>query len=290
VTADTTPALQNRDATTSKGKPSQSGTGSGFGRFKTSFIAPFLFASALIGFWYLLTVLIPERKKILLPAPHEMIQDTVLNAEIRSELFDGLLTTAEVALVGLAISIVLGVSAAVVMNLGHAFERAFFPWAVVLQTLPTLALVPLIGVWFGFGFQSRLIVVVMISIFPIITNSLFGLQSADRSLHNLFLLQGASRFTTLRKLEFPAALPSMFTGFRIAAGLSVIGAIVAEFFFGRGDKGLGNLVSKYRGLSAMSEMYFTVLLSSFFGVMVFWGFTYLAKSMVGHWHESEENQ
>ncbi len=256
--------------------------------FRTRVLPPFLFASALIGLWYLLTEIIPDRKKLLLPAPHEVIQDTVFDADVRAELLSGLLTTAKVALVGLAISMVLGVSAAIIMNLGHGIERAFFPWAVVLQTLPTLALVPLIGVWFGFGFQSRLIVVVMISIFPIITNSLFGLQSSDRSHHNLFKLEGASRSKILFKLELPAAVPSMFTGFRIAAGLSVIGAIVAEFFFGRGEKGLGNLVSKYRGLSAMSEMYFTVLLSSFFGVIVFWGFTYLSKVLISSWHESEE--
>ncbi len=255
-----------------------------------SVLPPILFASALIVFWYVLVELLSDRKKLLLPRPHTMFGETVLNSEIRSELWSGLLVTGKVALVGLFISMVFGIIGAVVMNSAPWAERAFFPWAVVIQTVPTLALVPLIAIWFGFGFSSRLIVVVMISMFPILTNTLFGLQSADVDLHNLFTLQGASRATRLFKLEFPAALPAMFTGFRIAAGLSVIGAIVAEFFFGRGAKGLGNLVSKYRGLAQMSELYASVLLSSLFGVAVFWAFTYLTKRMVGAWHESLENE
>lgn len=253
-------------------------------------LPPLLFATALIGFWYVLVELLPDRKKVLLPRPHEVVRDTLGNSEIRAELWSGLLNTAKVALVGLAISVVLGIASAVVMNLAGWVERAFFPWAVVVQTLPTLALVPLIGIWFGFGFPSRLIVVVMISLFPILTNTLFGLQSSERAHHDLFTLQGAGRFERLMKLEFPAALPAMFTGFRIAAGLSVIGAIVAEFFFIRGDKGLGNLVSKYRGLGDWAELYATVLLSSFFGVVVFWGFTYLTRATIGAWHESVENE
>ena len=82
-----------------------------------------------------------------------------------------------------------------------------------------------------------MIVCVIISLFPIIVNTLFGLQSADRAMHDLFTLQHASRSTRLRKLMFPAALPAIFAGLRISAGLSVIGAIVGDFFFGRGDTG-----------------------------------------------------
>lgn len=257
---------------------------------KVAVLPPVLFAAGLIGLWYVMVEVLSDRKKILLPRPHVVVQETILDGGIRSELWDGLLTTAKVALVGLAISMFIGITVAVIMNLAQWVERAVYPWAVVVQTLPTLALVPLIGIWFGFGFNSRLIVVVMISVFPILTNTLFGLQSSDREHHDLFTLQGAGRMTRLFKLEFPAALPAMFTGFRIAAGLAVIGAIVAEFFFGRGEKGLGNLVSKYRGLGQMSELYATVLLSSFFGVLIFWGFTYFTKVAVGSWHESVETE
>ena len=97
--------------------------------------------------------------------------------------------------------------------------------------------IPLIGVLFGFDFSSRVLVCVIIALFPIVANTLFGLLSVDRSQHELFTLQGASRSTRLWKLQFPAALPAIFVGLRISAGLSVIGAIVGDFFFRQGDPG-----------------------------------------------------
>jgi NitT/TauT family transport system permease protein len=175
---------------------------------------------------------------------------------------------------------------AVVMSLRPSLERAISPWAVVLQTVPTLALVPLIGVWFGYGFRSRVFVAVLIALFPIITNTLFGLHSAEPAQHDLFRLHRASRLTRLFRLQFPAGLPAILTGFRISAGLSVIGAIVGEFFFGRGDKGLGNLIDKYRGILDVESLYTTIILSSILGILIFWGFTLLMKAVVGSWHES----
>ena len=120
-----------------------------------------------------------------------------------------------------------------------------FPYMVMLQAIPILAIVPLIAFWFGTGQTSRVIVCVIISLFPIIVNTLFGLQSADRGMHDLFTLQHANRWTRLRKLMFPAALPAIFAGLRISAGLSVIGAIVGDFFFGQGEAGIGQLLRKY---------------------------------------------
>src|SRR4029450_2392612 len=100
-------------------------------------------------------------------------------------------------------------------------------------------MVPLFGFWFGFGNFSRTLVVVLFAIFPIVANTLFGLQSVQREHHALFTLHGASRMTRLWKLEFPAALPSVFTGLRIAAGLAGIGAIGGDTFFKQGEAGSG---------------------------------------------------
>ena len=101
-------------------------------------------------------------------------------------------------------------------------ERAVFPFAVTLQAIPILAIVPLIGFWWGYGTQARVIVCIIISLFPIIMNTLFGLQSADRGMHDLFTLHHASRLTRLRKLMFPAALPAVF------AGLAHLGRVVGD--------------------------------------------------------------
>lgn len=251
---------------------------------------PTVFLGAIITAWYAAGSLVPESKKVLVPRPHEIWQEAISDSDTRSELLAGLVNTTQVASVGLTISIVLGILFAVTMAQGRWLERGFFPWAVVLQTVPTLALVPLIGVWFGFGFKSRVIVVVLITLFPIITNTLFGLQSVPDSMRDLFRLHHAGRLTRLIHLEFPAALPAMFTGFRISAGLSVIGAIVGEFFFGRGGRGLGVLVNKYRSLLEIEALYATILVSSALGITVFWLLTRLSNRLVGHWHQSVEGR
>ncbi|MGH3466106.1 MAG: ABC transporter permease subunit [Thermocrispum sp.] len=160
------------------------------------------------------------------------------------------------------------------------------PYAVVLQTTPILALVPLFGFWFGFGFASRVLVCVLIAVFPLIANTLFGLRSVDRGQLEMFRLHDAGRRARLWKLQLPAALPAMFAGLRISAGLSVIGAIVGDFFFKQGEPGIGLLIDVYRSRLQTEQMFAAVLCASFFGIFVFWFFGYLARRVVGSWHES----
>jgi NitT/TauT family transport system permease protein len=259
-------------------------------RLRRMALPPVLFGAGMIGVWYLAAAIIPESKKILLPPPHVLWTNLAARAEIRAELWNGLLNTTKVSLTALFVAIVLGVSAATLMSQSRFAERALFPWAVVLQTVPTLALVPLIGVWFGFGFLSRVLVALLIALFPILTNTLFGLQSPQSEHFDLFRLHGSGRGAVLSKLQFPAARPAIMTGFRIAAGLSVIGAIVGEFFFGRGAKGLGNLIDKYRAILDIASLYTTIIVSSILGVLIFWGFTRLMTVTVGGWHESAQDR
>ncbi|HEC08323.1 MAG TPA: ABC transporter permease [Acidimicrobiales bacterium] len=244
---------------------------------------PALFGAGTIVFWYLMTLVVPDRKKILLPAPHEVVGSLISE---RSDLLDALVITAKESLTGLLVAGIIGVLVAVIMSQGRFAERALFPWAVVLQTVPTLALVPLIGLWFGFGFRSRVIVVVLIALFPIITNTHFGLTTVDANLHDMFTLHRVGRARRLWRLQFPAAMPAIFAGFRISAGLSVIGAIVGEFFFGRGDKGLGNLVDRFRGQLDMPALYATIAVSSVLGIAVYWTLAWAAERYTGAWHET----
>ena len=114
-------------------------------------------------------------------------------------------------------------------------------------------------------------VIVLIAIFPVITNTLFGLQSADRLHHDLFTLNKASRWTRLWKLELPGAVPALMTGIRIASGGAVIGAVVADFFFTRGQKGIGFFIRvKQQRASERPEMFMGTILSSMFGVSCSW--------------------
>src|ERR1043166_9084417 len=125
----------------------------------------------------------------------------------------------------------------------------------VLQTISLLALVPLVGFWFQFGFSSRVLVCVLISLFPIITNTLFGLKSTAQAHHDLFTLQHATRIQRLLKLQLPGALPAILSGWRIAAGLSVVGAIVGDFFFRQGEPGIGRLIDDYRARLQSEQLF-----------------------------------
>ena len=176
---------------------------------------------------------------------------------------------------------------AIVMAQAVWVERSIYPYLVALQATPVLAIVPIIYSVFGGGMNSRIYVCVMISIFPIVTNTLFGLTSVDSSQHDLFTLRNASTFTRLFKLQFPAAMPSVFTGFRISAGLAVIGAIVGEQFFREGEKpGIGIVMEQFRQKLRYPQMYGGLLIASLLGIAVFFVFNALGKLVVGHWYES----
>jgi NitT/TauT family transport system permease protein len=197
--------------------------------------------------------------------------------------------TAEVTFIGLTISIVLGVAAALLMSQAKWIENSLYPWAVVLQTVPILALTPMLSFFFGFSLTSRIIVAVIIAFFPIVSNTLFGLQSAERGMHDLFTLHKASRLTRLFKLQFPAALPAMFAGFRVSAGLAVIGAIVGEFFFKQGQPGLGTNMSVYTSLLEGEQLWATVLTASLLGIAVFVFFGWLSRRVVGRWYQPDRS-
>ncbi len=250
---------------------------------------PAIVFAVFLGSWLSFTyVALSPDQRFLLPPPHEVVRVGILDAANLSEVLDGLWSTTQVALVGLAIAAAIGVSLGVAMSQASWVERSFYPYAVALQTIPILALVPLIGFWFSFDFRSRVLVCVLIAVFPIITNTLFGIRSVDRELHELFRLHRAGRLTRLMKLELPAALPAILTGLKISAGLSVIGAIVGDFFFRQGDPGIGRLIDLYRARLQSEQLLTAIVFSSLLGLVVFWAFGFVARITVGQWHESGE--
>ncbi len=250
-------------------------------------LPPIVLGSGFVGIWYLLSYgLLEPRRRFLLRPPHEVVQVGFLDWDNFSDILESLWSSTKVAMIGLAIAICIGLILAIMMSQAKIVERAIFPFMVTLQSIPILAIVPLIAFWFGTGQRSRVVVCVIISLFPIIVNTLFGLQSADRGLHDLLTLHHADRVTRMRKLMFPAALPAVFAGLRISAGLSVIGAIVGDFFFGKGDAGIGQLLRRYANQLAGEELLAAVIMSSALGVTVFLSFGWLQQRAIGRWHET----
>jgi len=248
---------------------------------------PFLVLLAITGLWYGVSyVLLDADRRFLLPPPHDVFQVGFLDRYNLAELLDALWLSTRVAFLGFAVAIVIGVALAVAMSQARWIERSLYPYAVMTQTIPILACVPLFGLWIGYSFSSRTLVVVIFAIFPIVANTLFGLQSVQQEHHDLFTLHSANRFTRLWKLQFPAALPAVFTGLRISAGLAVIGAIVGDFFLKQGEPGIGILIDRYQSRLQSEQMVAAIILSSLLGIVVFWLFGFLAGRVVGSWHES----
>lgn len=257
----------------------------------STIIGPIVVFLLFIGFWEYMhrdgMRRFLDKKPSLLPSPVTVVDQAFLEPVVRGKLIEGLGWTTYAAGIGLAITIVIGMALAVLMARAVWLERSIYPYLVALQATPVLAIVPIIYSIFGGGMSSRIYVCVMISIFPIVTNTLFGLTSVDASQHDLFTLRGAGSFTRLFKLQFPAAMPAIFTGFRISAGLAVIGAIVGEQFFRQGQKpGIGIVMESFRQKLRYPAMYGGLLIAAALGITVFFVFSWIAKLVVGHWHES----
>ena len=252
-------------------------------------VPPLVLLVLLLVLWYVVRwSFFDDRERFLLPAAHEVVSDGFLNGENRREIVEAALVTGRVALLGLVLATGIGVSFAVTMSLARWARRSFYPYAVILQTTPILAIAPLIGLWFEYGFRSRVIVCVIVALFPIITNTLSGLDSVDDAEVDLFRLMGTARLVRLVKLDLITALPSMFTGLRIAATWSVVGAVVADFFFGQGGTGLGRLLDLYRGDLAGEQLFATVIAACALGLLFVAAVVVLTRVCIGSWHQSEQ--
>ncbi len=195
--------------------------------------------------------------------------------------------TARSVLVGLLISSTLGVAAAVALGASAWVQRAFYPYAIFFQIVPIVAIAPLLVIWFGYGPRAVIASAAVVSIFPVIANTLAGLLSVDPNLSDLFRLHGASRLATLWKLRLPSALPYLFTGLRIAAGLAVIGAIVGEFV---GGGGLGVVVLGAMRQQRTDLVFAAVGYASLLGLALFAVVGFASRVALRHWHASEANR
>lgn len=258
------------------------------------FVPPVITFVAFLGIWYLYSATryeIAAQRINTLPFPHEILSDGFApwwdDVNGFKPILGYMWPTVKVTLLGLAIALVLGISIAVLMNFSKHLERALFPYAVVLQTVPILAITPLLTQLFGYELGVRLVVTVLIAIFPIITNTLFGLQSTDRLHHDLFTLNHVGRWRRLWKLELPSALPALLAGVRIASGGAVIGSIVADFFFTQGEKGIGYYIrTRQQKAAERPEMFAGTIMATLFGIVMFLIVGWITNRAIRNWHES----
>lgn len=224
----------------------------------------------------------------LLPPPSAIAQVAIAES---TTLASATIVTGRAALFGFVLSGLTGVAGGVLMASSRVFERALAPYTVFLQTVPIVAVAPLLVIWFGPGLRAVTMSAVIVSVFPVVAGTLSGIRSIEPAQRDLFRLYGASRWQTLRSLELPSALPSIITGLRVASGLAVIGAIVGEFVagFSEGGAGLGiTVLSAYRQMRT-DLLFAAVLLSSALGLALFTAVNAAGYLLLRKWHASEKS-
>jgi NitT/TauT family transport system permease protein len=203
-------------------------------------------------------------------------------------LFPSMLVTLKIAMMALAVAVIGGVGLAILFTQSKFAEMAFFPYAVIMQVTPIVSVAPLIFIYVSNRTVALLICAWVVAFFPILANTTLGLKSADHNLRDLMTIYKASRWQRLRYLQLPSALPYFLGGLRIAGGLSLIGAVVAEYVAGTGGIGSG---LAFRILEAgyrlnIPRMYAALFLIAMLGVAIFMATTLLNYLLLRKWHES----
>ena len=222
----------------------------------------------------------------LVPSPLRVAQVLVSDAAL---LFGALVTTLKITMLAFVCATVVGVLIAFAFVQSRLIETALFPYAVLLQVTPIVAIAPLIIIWVKSPTASLVICATLVALFPIISNTTLGLRSVNPGLAAYFKLNRATRWQTLVRLRIPSALPYFFGGLRISSGLALIGAVVAEFVAGTGGTGTG---LAYQILQAgyqlnIPRMFAALVLITATGVGLFAAMAVLSTWALGGWHESE---
>lgn len=222
----------------------------------------------------------------VLPAPSDIAEALWQNW---SSLLWSLWTTLRVTLEAFALAVVGGVALALLFSLSKSIESALYPYAVILQVTPVVAIAPLILIWVGYERIELALVIVawIVAFFPILANTTLGLRSADHNLIDLFRLYGASRWQILRGVQLPSALPYLLGAMKISGGLALIGAVVAEFVAGSGTAtGLAWRIIEAGNRLEIAKMFAALGLLAALGVAIFGALSAIEWLVLHRWHES----
>jgi NitT/TauT family transport system permease protein len=224
-------------------------------------------------------------KSYILPPPSLIALSLVTDGP---SLLGSLWVTLQITLAALAAAAILGGLIALVFSLSRIVEISLFPYAVILQVTPIVAIAPLIIIWIHIPFLALLVCAWIVAFFPIVSNTTVGLNSADRNLLALFRLYGASRWQELTLLRVPTALPYFFAGLRISGGLALIGAVVAEFVAGTGgaETGLAYRILEAGYRLAIPRLFAALFLLSVTGIVIYLVLDAISRRLLRNWHES----
>jgi NitT/TauT family transport system permease protein len=248
-------------------------------------LPPLVAFVVFIGGWELIAAL-THAPVYLFPKQSDFVKAAIEN---RNGLWVSVRTTTFEAVLGFILSIILGIAGAILLASSKWIEKSVYPYAIILQTIPIVAIAPLIVIWFDAGMNAIVIITFLIGFFPMLSNTLIGLNSTDQNMSNLFYLYNANGFQTMWKLRIPAALPYIVAGLKISCTLSVVGAIVGEYIagIGGGQGGLGYAITYAAARLKTPYLFACGLSASALGIVFFLCVNAFAKWLLSSWHESE---
>jgi NitT/TauT family transport system permease protein len=246
--------------------------------------APVAIGILFLALWQM-AVWLTGVAKYILPAPSDIGLSLWTDGP---SLLQSLLVTLRITLAALAAAALLGGLIALLFSLSRLVEISFFPYAVILQVTPIVAIAPLIIIWVRTPFLALLTCAWIVAFFPIVSNTTVGLNSADRNLLALFRLYGASRGQVLWLLRVPTALPYFLAGLRISGGLALIGAVVAEFVAGTGgeETGLAWRILESGNRLMIPRLFAALFLLSVTGIVIYLVLDFISRQLLRNWHES----
>jgi len=244
-------------------------------------VLPLLVLVLTLALWQAI-ILISGLEPYILPGPWDVAYTMWRRG---GALFLYSLRTGMVAVSGFLISVLLGVGVSLLFSQSSIIRQSGYPYAIFFQTVPIVAVAPLVIAIFGYGVLSVIVVTTMISLFPIITSTTTGLIAVDRGLLDLFRLNQATRWQILWKLQFPGAIRYLLTGMKTSAGLAVVGAIVGEFFAGHasGHQGLGYFILVSQNQINTASLFAGTICSTLLGVVVFATISLLGRLLLWRW-------
>ncbi|MAU65129.1 MAG: nitrate ABC transporter permease [Dehalococcoidia bacterium] len=238
---------------------------------KLTWIPSIFFVIVLLIVWDVL-VRINDVPSWLLPSPSEIFKAMLDNARI---LTSHTITTLIEVILGFVIALFVGLLLSSAITLSSTIEKSFYPFIIASQTIPVIVIAPMLLVWVGYGLMPKIIVVALISFFPIVVNTVDGMKSIDMDLEKLFRTMGASNWDIFRKIRIPNSLPYMFSGLRVAISISVIGAVIGEWV--GSSEGLGYLMIRSKPQFQTELVFAAIFILSIMGIILFFGIGLVEK-------------
>tara|TARA_B100000745_G_C20125863_1_gene385620 strand:- start:622 stop:1431 length:810 start_codon:yes stop_codon:yes gene_type:complete len=246
-------------------------------------IIPLLLTAILLVVWESMVWLF-DVEEWLLPAPSSIFQEIIVS---RNLLFSHSVTTIVEIVVGFSFSLIIGVFLAGAIAYSNVVERFAYPFVIASQTVPVIVIAPLLLIWIGYGMVPKIIVVILISFFPLVVNTVDGLKSADHDTMRMLRTLGASRWQIFVKLQIPYSIPFLFSGMRVAVTLSVIGAVIGEWV--GSSSGLGYLMIRSAPQFLTERVFASIVILSMIGIFLF-SVIVVIERLYMPWYEREKRQ